>query len=160
MLLWVYKKILQSNPFQKAIRQAVKTYYTEDSLKDHRVWGPKGRLFLGRGTQVNNALFNTVSGDIYVGDYTFFGHSVALYTGTHNIRLKGFDRFKTVPSSGRDIVIGKGVWIASNVIVLAPCNIGDNCVIGAGSVVTGTVLKDTLYVGSHPKETKEIYYEK
>ena len=160
MLSWIYKKIFQSDPFQNAIKQAVKNYYEVESLKEYRLWGSKDRLFLGSGTQVNNALFNTVSGNIYVGDYTFFGHGVALYTGTHDIRLKDFERFKAVPSSGRDIVIGRGVWVASNVIVLAPCNIGDNCVIGAGSVVTGAVPKDTLYVGNRSKEIKEIYYEK
>lgn len=160
MLAWIYKKILQSDPFQKAIKQAVKSYYEEDSLKEYRVWGSKDRLFLGKDTQVNNALFNTVSGNIYVGDFTFFGHSVSLYTGTHEIKLKGLDRLQGVPPSGRDIVIGKGVWIASNVIVLAPCHIGDNCVVGAGSVVTGNIPKDTFYVGKQVKKWEEICYEK
>ena len=39
------------------------------------------------------------------------------------------------PKEGRDIVIGDGVWIASNATVLGPCTIEANAVIAAGSVV-------------------------
>ena len=37
------------------------------------------------------------------------------------------------------IVIGKNCWIAANVTILKGATIGDNCVIGAGTVVKGEI---------------------
>jgi acetyltransferase-like isoleucine patch superfamily enzyme len=94
-----------------------------------------------------NTLFNTSSGFIEVGDYVFTGHNVSIITGTHDYNLLLSERMLNFPSSGRDIFIGKGVWIGSNAVILGPCRVGDHAVIAAGSIVlprmdisTGTVV--------------------
>ncbi|MBR8429662.1 hypothetical protein K6Y76_22955 [Burkholderia cenocepacia] len=64
------------------------------------------------------------------------------------------------PRDGRDIVIGKGVWIASNAIVLGPCTIGDNAVVAAGAVVTGGQLESgCLYAGVPAKRIRTLIGE-
>lgn len=45
-----------------------------------------------------------------------------------------------------EIKIGSNVWIGSNTVILRDTFIGDNAVIGAGSVVKGTVAENTLFV--------------
>ena len=156
MLRWIIKGLLSSKVFHKALEDKIGEYYKHYSLVNYRVWGDESRVFLGKHVQVNNALFNTVSGEIRIGDYTFFGHNVSIYTGTHDYRQKNLKRQQEVPSSGRDVVIGKGVWVASNVIIVAPCNIGDNCVIGAGVVVTGNIEQNTIYTCSCEKVIKRL----
>lgn len=112
------------------------------------IWnGDWSRVTLGANVHLVNALLNVSSGTISIGDDTFFGHNVSLITGTHFIARKGPER-QDYPKHGRDITIGKGVWIASNALVLGPCTIGDHAVIAAGAVVVGGELEPgAIYAG-------------
>jgi hypothetical protein len=58
-------------------------------------------------------VFNLSSGDITVGQHAFFGHNVAILTGTHDFTEFGAQRQVAVPKTGRDVVIGEGAWLAS-----------------------------------------------
>lgn len=53
------------------------------------------------------------------------------------------------------ISIGNHVWIGTNVIILKGVTIGDNCVIGAGSVVTRNIPKNSVAAGNPAKVIKE-----
>jgi acetyltransferase-like isoleucine patch superfamily enzyme len=99
------------------------------------VFGPRERLHIAP-TASGNFLANTSSGHITIGANSFFGHRVALYTGRHDLTKFGEDLRDAVIREGCDIVIGQGVWLASDVTVLGPCTIGDHAVVGAGSLVT------------------------
>lgn len=112
-----------------------------------RVFGDKNRFKVGESVVLNNALINTSSGDVFVDDYVFFGHNVSLLTGTHDYSKTGIDRQISVPVAGRDISIGKGAWLASNVTVLGPCVIGEHAVVAAGSVVIGNIPPYSIYAG-------------
>lgn len=46
------------------------------------------------------------------------------------------------------IIIGNNVWLGGGVIVLAGVSIGDNCVVGAGSVVTKSTDRNCFYAGN------------
>lgn len=125
-----------------------------------RVWGETRRVVLGRNVQLANALLNTSSGMIVIGDDTFCGHNVCLLTGTHDFRKRGQARQAAIPDIGRDIFIGQGVWIASNVTILGPCTIGDHAVIAAGSVVCGgELVGGYIYAGAPAKAIKAIEFE-
>lgn len=116
-----------------------------------RVWGDPQRINTSPTAQLANTLFNTSSGLIEVGDYTFMGHNVSLITGTHQYELLLSERMLNFPTYGRDIIIGKGVWIGSNAILLGPCKVGDHAVIAAGSVVlSGTNIPQGAIVAGIP----------
>jgi acetyltransferase-like isoleucine patch superfamily enzyme len=122
------------------------------------VWGDKRRLVLGRDVIANDTLFNVRSGRIVIEDDVFFGHRCLLLTGTHDYTLRGLARQDTVPAEGRDIVIHRGAWIASDVIVLGPCTIGAHAVIAAGSVVTGAVEAECIYGGALARKLRRIAF--
>jgi acetyltransferase-like isoleucine patch superfamily enzyme len=105
---------------------------------------------------VNNALFNVASGKITVEDYVLFGHNVCLLTGSHDYRKVELERHLSIPDSGKDITIKRGAWIASNVIIIGPCTIGENSVIGAGSLVCEDVPSDTVCHSSNQLTMKKI----
>lgn len=116
-----------------------------------RVWGDPKRLKIAPTASMVNTLFNTSSGYIEVGDYTFTGHNVSIITGTHEYQSFLAERKTTVPDSGRDIIIGKGVWIGSNCVILGPARIGDHTVIAAGSVIIPkTDIPSGVIVGGIP----------
>jgi acetyltransferase-like isoleucine patch superfamily enzyme len=79
-------------------------------LDEYRVFGDPVRLRIHPTASVNDALFNTESGTIVVGEHAFFGFRVLVLTGTHDIAARGAARRDAVPSQGRDIVIEKGAW--------------------------------------------------
>jgi FkbM family methyltransferase len=117
-------------------------------LRVPRRWGPEERLRIAETAVLNDALLNTVSGTITVEEYAFLGHDVALLTGTHDIGRVGLERQRTVPSQGRDIVIGPGAWLASRAVVVGPCRIGTDAVIAAGAVVNADVPARAIVAGN------------
>ena len=127
-----------------------------DALYRHRRHGDASRLRIHETAVVNNALFNVSGGTITVGKDAFFGHDVAILTGTHDITKFGRERMFAIPRTGRDIVIEEGVWVASNSLVLGPCRIGAHAVVGGGSLVLGDVAPYTIVAGSPAKVLRTI----
>lgn len=114
------------------------------------VVGDAKKITWGENVSFVNALFNVSSGTIMVGDNSFFGHNVCLLAAGHPTNGNRQDWHK----EGYDIVIGKNVWVASNVTILGPCRIGDNAVIGAGAVVTKDLEGDWVYAGVPARKLK------
>lgn len=127
-----------------------------DLLMHQLVYGDRSKLHIHPSAVINNALFNLSSGEITVEEYAFFGHSVSVLTGTHDITKFDRERQIGVPKTGRDVVIGRGVWVSSNAMVLGPCHIGEHAVVAAASVVTGDVAPYTVVAGIPAKPVKTI----
>jgi acetyltransferase-like isoleucine patch superfamily enzyme len=113
-----------------------------------QVYGPATRLRVGSGANLQDTLFNLMSGEVAVGDDVFFGHRCMVLTGTHDVGQLGARRQASIPVDGRDIVIGAGAWIASGAIIIGPCTIGEHAVISAGSVVRGDVEPYVIVSGN------------
>lgn len=124
----------------------------ERLLEVPKVFGDKERMRLGQNVVLNDALINTSSGFVSIGDFSFCGHGSSFLTGTHDYHQKGLSRQYAIPSQGRDIMIGKGVWIGSNATILGPCVVGDNAVIAAGAIVIGNVDANCIYAGVPAKK--------
>lgn len=126
------------------------------------VHGEKNRVKLGANCSTMNSIFNVISGEIHVGDDTIFGHNCMVLTGTHNfnngirISLDSSSNEDETPTSGRDIIIGTGCFIGSGVTIIGPVEIGNNVVIGAGSVVTKSLPSRSFCAGIPAKLIKEI----
>lgn len=105
--------------------------------------GDSARLHLGRRVSLVNTIFNVASGDIYVGDDTVFGHNCMVLTGRHEFlggrRRKLATGEPDTPTTGSDIHIGSGCWVASGAIITGGVTIGDNTIIGAGAVVAANI---------------------
>ena len=127
-----------------------------DALYSYRWHGDRARLHIPDTAVVNNALFNMSGGTITLGEYAFFGHDVAVLTGTHDITQFGRDRQLAFPRSGRDVVIGEGAWLASHVLVLGPVTIGEHAVVAGGSLVREDVEPYTVVAGRPAKVVKKI----
>ncbi|MGL1955780.1 MAG: sugar O-acetyltransferase [Colwellia sp.] len=93
------------------------------------------------------------SGKIVIGDDAFIGPNVQLLAVSHAI-----DPIQRLSKKNYadDIVIGKNVWLGGGVIVLSGVHIGDNSVIGAGSVVSKNVEAMSFYAGNPAKKIRVL----
>lgn len=84
-------------------------------------------------------------GDIRIGDNVMLGPKVALYAVGHPID-------PTVRSCGHDypvpITVGSNVWIGGSCVICPGVTIGENTVIGAGSVVTKDIPANVVAAGN------------
>lgn len=133
--------------------------YIEPPL--HSNWGGHNVHF-GKNVYAN---FNATFVDdthIYVGDYTMLGPNVVIATAGHPIlpelREKAYQY-------NMPVHIGRNCWLGAGVIVLLGVTIGDNTVIGAGSVVTKDIPANCVAVGNPCKvlrvtsdRDREYYY--
>jgi acetyltransferase-like isoleucine patch superfamily enzyme len=127
-----------------------------DALYRYRLHGDPAKLHVHETAVVNNALFNVSGGHITVGKDAFFGHDILALTGTHDIEKFGRERQLAFPRSGRDVVIGEGVWLASHVLVLGPVTIGEHAVVAGGSLVREDVAPYTVVAGRPAKVVRKI----
>lgn len=103
-------------------------------------------IHLGKHVFINSGCRFQDQGGITIGDGSLIGHNVVLATLNHN--LNPAKRANLLPAP---IKIGKGVWIGSNSTVLPGVSIGDNAVIGAGSVVTRDIQPNAIAAGNPAK---------
>lgn len=92
-------------------------------------------------------------GLIKIGRNTSFSFQVAILTSNHD--LEDFNKVIVKP-----VTIGENVRIETRVIILAGVNIGDNTIIGAGSVVTRDIPPGVLAAGVPCKVIREIHRSK
>lgn len=83
------------------------------------------------------------------------GPNVQILTPTHPINPELRNGLQG-PEAAGPITIGKNVWIGGGVIILSNVTIGDGCTVGAGSVVTKDVPPRTVVVGNPAKPVKRI----
>lgn len=118
----------------------------------HANWGGK-HVHFGKNVYANFNLTLVDDTHIYVGDYTMFGPNVTVATAGHPIlpelREKAYQY--NIP-----VHIGKNCWLGAGVIVLPGVTIGDNTVIGAGSVVTKDIPANVVAVGNPCKVLRPI----
>lgn len=90
---------------------------------------------------------------IYVGDCTMFGPNVTLATAGHPILPELRERGLQF---NMPIRIGRNCWLGAGVIVLPGVTIGDNVVVGAGSVVTKDLPDNVVAVGTPCRVLREV----
>ena len=112
--------------------------------KLHSNWGGH-HTHLGKGVYANFGLTLVDDTHIYIGDHTMLGPNVVLATGGHPILTQLRERQMQF---NLPIRIGRNCWLGAGVIVLPGVSIGDNSVIGAGSVVTKDIPADVVAVGN------------
>jgi len=100
---------------------------------------------LGENFYSNHNLVILDPAKVIFGDNVFIGPNCGFYTAGHPLdpetRNKGLEYAKP-------IVVGNNVWFGGNVVVLPGVTIGNNCTIGAGSVVLKNIPDNSVAVGN------------
>lgn len=124
--------------------------YIEPPL--HSNFGGK-HVHFGNSVYANFNLTLVDDAHIYVGDYCMFAPNVVIATAGHPIdpelREKAYQY-------NLDVHIGRNVWIGAGALIMPGVTIGDNSVIGAGSVVTKDIPANVVAVGNPCRVMREI----
>jgi maltose O-acetyltransferase len=109
-------------------------------------------IHLGRGTFLNYNCVLLDVGRIEIGELCQIGPAVQIYAADHPrdpaLRRQGLENAKPVR-------IGNNVWIGGGAIILPGITIGDDAVIGAGSIVTRDVLSGVTVAGNPARILKQ-----
>jgi galactoside O-acetyltransferase len=118
----------------------------------HANWGCRNVHF-GRGIYCNANLTLVDDAEIFVGDYCMFAPNVVIATSGHPILpvLRENHYVYNLP-----VRIGCNVWVGSGVQILPGVTIGDNSVIGAGSVITSDLPANVVAFGAPCRVARDI----
>lgn len=90
---------------------------------------------------------------VRIGKNCMLAPNVAIYTATHPInptdRMSGYEY-------GEPITIGDNCWLGGNVVVCPGVTLGDNVVVGAGSVVTKDFPDNVVIAGNPARVIKQV----
>ncbi|MDC0705987.1 sugar O-acetyltransferase [Priestia sp. AB] len=144
------EQAVRSNILKQLFSEIGEDCYIEPPL--HANWGGKNVHF-GNSVYANFNLTLVDDCDIFVGDNVMFGPNVTISAGTHPIHpnLRRKKAQYNVP-----IYIEDNVWIGAQSVVLPGVHIGENTVIGAGSVVTKSIPANVVAVGNPCRVIREI----
>ncbi len=103
------------------------------------------------GARIGKKFFIDHGMGVVIGETTEIGDNVLLYQGV-TLGGTGKEKGKRHPTLGNNIVVGAGAKILGNI------KIGDNCKIGAGSVVIKDVPPNSTVVGVPGRIVKKSEY--
>lgn len=112
-----------------------------------------GSIRIGEGCEVGKGTIINAGADVEIKEKTLIGPYCLIQASNHGYKKKG-------PIKGQEythapITIGKGSWLAANVVVLPGIIIEDGCIIGASAVVTRNIKGNTINAGNPSKIISE-----
>ena len=114
----------------------------------------RGGATIGKNVTVYNARNTTIDETslqhIFIGDNTQITAGVIVLAHDYSYSVLG-NIFGELPRQQRDTVIGKNVFIGMNSVILMGAKIGDNVIVGAGSVVSGSIPSNSVCAGNPAK---------
>lgn len=120
----------------------------------HANWGG-AHLHLGRDVYANFNLTAVDDTHIYIGDGTLIGPNVTIITALHPMD-PALRRQTPGIQYNRPVHIGRNCWIAAGVLIHPGVTIGDNAIIGSGSIVTRDIPANVLAMGAPCRVVRPI----
>ena len=120
-------------------------------------------IYLEKGAMIsigNDCFFNhgcsiNALKSVKIGDACIFGENVKIYDHNHRFVDKQV-KIKDQGFTTGAVTIGNKCWFGSNVVVLKGVHIGNNCVIGAGTVINQDIPNDSIVTSGRELTIKTI----
>ncbi len=98
----------------------------------------------------------TNEGEILIEDDVMLGSGVHIYVANHRYHNPNLPIIDQGHMPSKTVRLCKGCWVGANAIILAGVEVGENSVVGAGSVVTKSVPARSVAIGSPAKVVRNI----
>jgi acetyltransferase-like isoleucine patch superfamily enzyme len=134
-----------------------KIFIDEDARINEQVYiggmkTPQSSFHLGKRTIIMQMSYLNPTLPIVIGDDSGIGGHCLFFThGSWNSQLEGF------PIKFAPITLGKKVWLPWRVFVMPGVTLGDECVIGANSLITSDIPANSLAAGNPAKVIRENF---
>lgn len=110
-----------------------------------------GPFVMGRGCQIATGCFvGAGPAGLILGDDVLISPNCTILTGTYVFDRVGVP-LQEQGTQSKPVRIGHRVWVGSNSVVLGGTDIGDDVIVSAGSVVSGTVPPKSIVLGNPAK---------
>lgn len=119
-------------------------------------------IFIGNKVIINMNCTFVDNNIIEIGDNVLIASNVQIYTATHSTKIhermvqEREEREEICKTYALPVKISNGAWIGGGAIILPGITIGENSVIGAGSVVTHSIPANCVAVGNPCRVIKHI----
>ena len=110
-------------------------------------------IYIGENFFANFNLTILDEAEVRIGDYCFIGPNVSIYTACHPLDSESRNQ---ILEWAEPVTIGNNVWIGGSTTILPGVKIGDDVVIGAGSVVTRDIPSRTVAVGNPARVIRHL----
>ncbi len=110
-------------------------------------------IFLGKGVYMNTNCVILDCNTVEIGDGALLGPNVQVYCASHPLEpeLRKQGRELALP-----VIIGKNAWIGGNTVVCPGTSIGEDSVIGPGSIVIKNIPSRVFAAGNPCKVIRKI----
>ena len=117
---------------------------------------PEAFIEIGDNVRLNGCNIQAAAG-VTVGDDCILGSCIVVDTDYHSVEI---DRRRTGASvEAAPIAIGRNVWIAGRATILKGVSIGDDSVVGYGSVVVSDVPRGVVVAGNPARVVRHLYQQ-
>ncbi len=110
-------------------------------------------ISIGDNVYINFGCIILDCAEVSIGDNTLIGPNAGIYAANHSIH---YEERIAGGCIGKPIHIGKNVWLGGDVKIVPGVSIGDNSIIGTGSVVTKNIPSNVIAVGNPCHVIREI----
>jgi maltose O-acetyltransferase len=113
-------------------------------------------IHIGTDFYANHGLVILDGARVSIGNHVFIAPNVGIHTAGHPLDA---ERRNAGQEYALPVTIGDNVWIGAGVTLVPGVCVGNNSVIGAGSVVTRDIPPDVVAVGNPCRVIREITVE-
>lgn len=150
------KIIIEGNNNKVYLGEEVKLYGA-----DIKLFGDNNVFHMGQSTSTNGSVeFNVLDGcRMKIGEDCMFSRNINLWTGDfHSILNVAGERI----NQSKDVIIGNRVWVGTESNILKGTHIGDDSVIGAGSIVSKKFDNTHAVIAGNPAKVmkKDISWDR
>lgn len=156
LILKNFKNIHPSGNLYIGTNSRLLCWSNYDSVTPSQLLLPNLRI--GKNFHATRNFTIQCAGNITIGDDVLVASDVFIINYNHGLSpLTQSYLYNKLEIS--EVVIGNGVWLGNNVIVLPGVHIGDKSIVGAGSVVTRDIPPYSIAIGNPAKVVKKYIFE-
>lgn len=112
-----------------------------------------GIIEFGNNCFLNDNFICVAHKSIKFGDNVSIGPNCSIFDHDHYFNINGQIHGKYKYG---EILVGNNVWIGANVVILKNTKIGDNCIIGAGTIVKGEIPPNSIVTNDRKMIIKKL----